>query len=350
MQKINLFLTFDYELPLGGWTISPENALVSPTNKLLELCEKLQVPAVFFVDVLSFIKFRELRNNSFEQLVRKQLTKIVEKGHDIQLHLHPHWLTSSFENGIYKPSKDFRLSDFNEQKISNMVIQGIDYLNEIAKPINPDYKCLAFRAGGYNLENSSLIFKVLEKNGIMIDSSICHNYYFASDVSTIDYRQVPNVSNWFFVNGNYNSSASSGVYEIPIAGKKKSIFEVPTFLKIKIYKNRAPENRGKMIHSENKLPFLKKFRKAISARMLSFDNHTYSSRFLIKILNDNLKRFNQQEEINLSTISHPKTMDYYSFKLMENFISSTRELYEEKLEFNTFQNFVKNNQSFVSYK
>ena len=67
-----------------------------------------------------------------------------------------------------------------------MVIQGIDYLNEIAKPVNPDYKCTAFRAGGYNLENSPVIFNILEKNGIQIDSSICHNCYFASDITTID--------------------------------------------------------------------------------------------------------------------------------------------------------------------
>ena len=342
MQKINLYLTFDYELPLGGWIVSPENALIEPTNRLLELCEKLRVPVVFFVDVLSFIRFREQENNYFEQLVRKQLRTIVEKGHDIQLHLHPHWFTSSFENGIYKPSKDFKLSDFNEQEISDMVVQGIDYLNEIAKPIHPDYKCLAFRAGGYNLKNSALIFKILEQNSIVIDSSICSGYYFASDISTIDYRNVPDMPNWFFANGNYNEPAASGMYEIPIAGKKKSIVELPTIIKSKIYQNRIPENRGKMIHSGGKLPFSKRFRMAMSSRMLSFDNYTYSSRFLIKILNYNLQRFNKQEEINLSIIGHPKIMDSYNFQLMESFIASVRKLYKNQVEFKTFQGFLKN--------
>lgn len=341
MKTINLFLTFDYELPLGGWTVSPENALIEPTNKILEICEKFQVSAVFFVDVLSFIRFRELENNNFEKSVRKQLAEIVAKGHDIQLHLHPHWLNSHLENDTYIPSNEYRLSDFDEQEISKMVIQGIDYLNEIAKPINPNYKCLAFRAGGYNLENSSLIFKVLEENGIVIDSSICHGYCFHSDISNVDYRHVPNMSNWFFADGDYNKPSSSGIYEIPIAGKKKSFFEVPTFVKAKIYKSRAPENRGKMIHSQGKSPFLEIFKRAVSSRMLSFDNYTYSSRFLMKILRCNLRKFKKQEEINLSIIAHPKTMDWYSFKLMENFIPSVGKFYGGKIVFNTFQKFEK---------
>ena len=341
MQKINLLLTFDYELPLGGWLVMPEDALIKPTNKVLEICDKLQVSVVFFVDVLSFIRFRELENNHFEKLIRKQLTDIVARGHDIQLHLHPHWFTSQLENDIYIPSKDYKLSDFDEQKIDNMVMQGIDYLNEIAKPIQSDYKCVAFRAGGYNLDNSALIFKVLEKNGIIIDSSICHDYCFISDVSTIDYRHVPNVSNWFFTDGNYNKSTSSGIYEIPIAGKKKTIFEVPTFVKTKIYKNRMPKNRGKMIYSCCKSHLGEILKKSMSSRMLSFDNYTYSARFLIKILNYNLKKFKNQEEINLSIIAHPKGMDWYNFKLMEDFIFSVRKLYGKQIEFNTFQKFIK---------
>ena len=339
MKTINLFLTFDYELPLGGWIVTPEEALIEPTNKILQICENLNLSVTFFVDVLSFIKFREIENNNFEKSIRQQLSEIVAKGHDIQLHLHPHWLTSYLDNETYNPSKDYKLSDFNESEISDMVIKGIEYLNEIAKPINPDYKCLAFRAGGYNLENSPLIFKILEKNDIIIDSSICHGYCFVSDVSTIDYRDVPNVPNWFFANGDYNKASKSGIYEIPIAGKKKSFYEIPTFVKTKIYRNRTPINRGKMIHSSSKSPVLEVFKKAVSSRMLSFDNYTYSSRFLMKILKYNLKKFEKQQEINLSIIAHPKSMDRYNFKLMENFVVSVRKLYGEDVEFNTFQKF-----------
>ena len=341
MERINLFLTFDYELPLGGWTVSPEAALIEPTRKLLVCCEKLHVRAVFFIDVLSFIRFRELENDSFEQSVRRQLTEIVRQGHDIQLHLHPHWFTSSFENGIYKPSKDFRLADFNEKEIAAMVAQGIDYLNDVAKTVNPDYTCLAFRAGGFNLENSPMIFKILTENGIQIDSSLCHGYYFASDISTVDYSNLPNQSNWFFTHGNYNVPTCTGMYEIPIAGKKKSILEVPTFIKVNFLRDRMPENRGKVIHANHKLSFQKKIKKALSARMLSFDNYTCSARFLMNILHDNIKRFSSQEEISLAIISHPKTMDWYNYQLMEDVIVSAKKRYGDQLVFTTFQAFVK---------
>ena len=341
MTRVNLFLTFDYELPLGGWTVSSEAALIEPTEQLLALCEKLQVRAVFFIDVLSFIRFRELGNDSFEQSVRKQLAKIVKQGHDIQLHLHPHWFTSCIENGIYQPSKDFRLADFDEKEITDMVVQGIDYLNDIAKPINPDYTCLAFRAGGFNLENSQLVFKVLAENGIRIDSSLCHGYYFESDISTVDCGNLPNQSNWFFADGKYEIPTGSGMYEIPIAGKRKTIFEAPTFIKTKLYKNRMPENRGRVIHADHPLSFRKKIKKALSARMLSFDNYTYSTRFLMNVLNDNITRFRQQEEINLATISHPKSMDWYNYQLMEDFIVSVQKRYGNQVVFTTFEKLFK---------
>ena len=341
MARINLLLTFDYELPLGGWTVSPEAALIEPTRQILALCEKLQVRAVFFIDVLSFIRFKGLENNSFEQSVRNQLVEIVEKGHDIQLHLHPHWFTSYLDNEVYSPSNNFKLADFGEQEITDMVVQGIDYLNEIAKQVNPDYQCLAFRAGGFNLEDSPLIFRVLSQNGIVIDSSLCHDYYFASDISTVDFRKLPNQSNWFFNHGKYEVPTTSGIYEIPIAGKKKSVFEAPTFIKAKLYKNRIPENRGKIIHLAHKLSFRHKLRKVFSSRMLSFDNYTYSTRFLIRILNDNIKRFHRQEEINLAIISHPKSMDWYNYQLMEDFIVSVKNCYGSQIAFTTFQEFVK---------
>ena len=337
MSRINLLLTFDYELPLGGWIVSPEAALIEPTRQILDLCDKLQVRVVFFVDVLCLIRFRALENDSFEQSARKQLTEIVAKGHDIQLHLHPHWFTSRLESGIYQPADHFKLADFSESEIADMVVQGINYLNEIAKPIKPDYSCLAFRAGGFNLENSALIFNVLEQNGIQIDSSLCHGYYFASDISTVDYRKLSNQSNWFFSQGKYNEPTATGIYEIPVAGKKKTIMEIPTFIKAALYKHRKPANRGKMIHSASNLPLREKLRKALSSRMLSFDNYTYSTRFLLRILDDNVKRFSRQEEINLAIVSHPKSMDWYNYQLMEEFVVSARKRYGNRLVFTTFQ-------------
>jgi hypothetical protein len=339
MRQLNLFLTFDYELPLGGWTVSPEDALIEPAQKILTLCDRLQVHVVFFVDVLCLIRFQRLGANTFEKAVKKQLTEIVEKGHDIQLHLHPHWFTSNIENGDYTPSKDFRLADFSELEIEDMVVQSIACLNEIAKPVKPDYSCLAFRAGGFNLENSQVIFRILSKHGIRFDSSLCRGYYFASDISTVDYRNLPDQANWYFENGKYNEPTVSGIYEIPVVTKPKSIVEIPTWIKAKLYQNRMPENRGKMIHSETQIPFQQKLRKAFSARMLSFDNYTYSTKYLLKILDDHIKRYEQQPIINLAAISHPKSMDWYNFQLMEDFIVSARKRYGNHIAFTTFQDF-----------
>jgi hypothetical protein len=338
-QKINLFLTFDYELPLGGWHVPLENALLKPTARLLQLCDDLRVPAVFFVDVLSGIQMRRWGESSFEEAMRRQLQEAAAKGHDLQLHLHPHWLTSTCEGGKYTPSKDFRLADFTPAQIDEMVVSGIAYLRQIAVPVCPDYRCLAFRAGGYNLENSDVIFDVMQRRHIGIDSSLCDGYYYASDRSTVDFRGLPARPNWYFRNGDFKRPEQDGIYEIPIAGKKKSLFEAPTVVKMRFHKQRKPESRGRMIHAEAP-SFKKKWRKAMSARMVSFDNYTYSTRFLLKALRYNLDRFAAFEEINLAVISHPKSMDTHNFRLMEDFVRSVRSLYGEQVRFTTFQQFA----------
>jgi len=340
MQQINIFLTFDYELPLGNQNIKPNETLIHPTEKLLQLCDELQVSVTFFVDVMCCLQLQNWGESEFESLIRQQLQSAGEKGHDLQLHLHPHWLTSGYENKIYTPSKDFRLADFSENEIKEMVENGILYLTEIALPVKADYRCLAFRGGGYNTENPALLFDILAKNNIKIDSSMCHDFYFASDRSVVDYRRLPEYPGWFFQNGDFRNPTTDGIFEVPIAGKKKSLTELPTFIKLKVYKNRRPRNLGKMVHSENKLSVSEKRKKALSSRMLSFDNYTYSTKFLLKILQYNIKKFSTFEEINLAVASHPKSMDNYNFLLMKEFVESVRKLYGEQVCFTTFQPFA----------
>ena len=348
MRSLKIFLTFDYELPLGGITQSYDHSLFGPAEKLREVAEKLNVPLVFFADILSFVKFREWKEEDYTQPFEKQLKWFLQNGHDVQLHLHPHWLDSTFEDGRFVPSGKFTLAAFAGNppplNIEGIVKTGISELNKIGKAVFKDYECIAYRAGGYNLAPAtSEILQALYKQGVRYDSSVCRGYYYVSDDSLVDFRRVPDLPNWYLpFDGDLSKAGKEGILEIPIAGKPKGVFEVPTSFKMKKYRNRAVENRGKMVHTSSHVGKKEKINQLLSNRMLTVDNHTYSPDYLMKILDYNVKKYKNHEEIMMSLIGHPKSMDGYHYYLLSSFVQKAREKYGDMLSFVTFKDIYNN--------
>jgi hypothetical protein len=348
-MKIRLLLTFDHELPLGSLKTTYKKALFDPTERLFESASRNDVPVTLFTDVLSAIRYKEWDNEGFYKPYTNQLQKAVGLGHDVQLHLHPHWLTSGYVNGVVIPSGDYSLTNFEnniEQSIGGIVKMGTTLLEEVCRKAKSDYNVLAFRAGGYNIEpGSEEIFNELAKNGIRYDSSVVLKYYFVSSLSLIDFRKVPPMPNWYIGNdGDFRRSAGSGILEIPVAAIPKTPFEIPTRFKLKHFAYRAPESHGTMIHEGNPGSRMEQLRMLFSSRMLTFDNHTLSAKYLMRILDYNVQKFRHFETLNLATCSHPKTMGDYSFTLMEQFIQMAREKYPD-IEFTTFEHLYQQNQT-----
>lgn len=339
-MKLKIILTFDHELPLGGVRTSYEEAMFDPTNRLFDLAEKLSVPIVLFTDVLCGIKFKDWNKQSFYDPYVKQLQDAVKLHHDVQLHLHPHWLTSTFENNSFITSKDYRLADFKNHKlftIDQIIKQGVDFLKEICTEADPGYTCSAFRAGGYNIEEAtSEIFTSLYNNGIRYDSSISKGYYFRSGLSEVNCLNMPESPNWIIgLDGNLRKQAVTGIFEVPIASIPKTPFEVPTRFKLKKLADQAPKDHGFQIHEGNPTDLKSKIKMMFSARMLSFDNYTLSIDYLMKNIDFNARKYRKYETAILSISGHPKSMGDYSFLLMESFVNRVRQKYPE-VEFTTF--------------
>ena len=352
-MKIRVFLTFDHELPLGGLSVSYENALFAPTRKVMELADKYGVKVTLFTDILCAYRYKEWDCRNFYVPYTHQLQDAIGKGHDVQLHIHPHWLTATFDGSCFVPSNDFLLSDFKDDSmyggIPGVIRLSIDSLNDICVPADGNYKCIAFRAGGYAVyPDSDILFDSLYNQGVRYDSSMAKGYYFCSGLSTVDFRKLPKVPNWMIDPADYHSPLSDkpGLLEIPIATIPKTLFEIPTRFKLKKYAGRAVENRGKMIHQDTKDNLSSKLKALFSARMLTFDNHTLSLHYLLKIFRYNINLYkDKQEEIMFAVISHPKSMGDYSFELMEGFISFVQKSYP-MIEFTTFaENFNTNHKN-----
>ncbi len=341
---IHIVLTFDYELPLGGIAESFSKSLFEPAEDLLALAKEIDVPLNFFADVLCHARFKEYNRHDFTDPFEKQLQSAYKQGHDVQLHLHPHWLNTEIDHNRFYPSGEFVLGDFagNDppNNIMGIVEKGVHALRQIIEPTGKPYDCCAYRGGGYVLSPATAeTLQALYAHGIRIDSSISKGYFFKSDLACVDYTRTPSKANWFLdMEGRlcFENAGEGGIFEVPIASKAKSLFETPTFLKMKKFSHRAPGKRGNVIFKRP--PHLttgEKFKSVLSSRMLSFDNYTYSKDFPVKILRSHVRKHYKGKPIFLAAVSHPKSMGAYSFELMRHFVKETRKIYGSEVRFTT---------------
>lgn len=330
---ITILLTFDYELPLGGVAQSYQDSLFDPTQELFQVAQQLEVPIVLFADILSYVQFDQQGFPAFANPFKAQIQQALQLGHDVQLHLHPHWLNTQIHEDHFEPDARFALGNYSDAEIESFIALGVESLTQMGREVLPSYKCLAYRAGGYNLTlKKEVILPLLEQNGIRFDSSMAHGYYFWSELSKVDYRKLPNQGNWLL--------DQTQILEIPIATKPKSLFEIPTSLKLKKYGYRAV-HRGKMIHENSAIPFIEKWNMMGSSRMLTVDNFTYSSAYLNSILAHHLSKYHHSENITLALIGHPKAMGPYSLELLSQFVRDTKEKHGSLVRFATFDMLAK---------
>lgn len=156
-------------------------------NKIMDICEKYNVYATFFVD------FAEVNTWGYEK-IKEVCDDIILRGHDIQLHLHPEhfgdWQRQEFSQYTY-----------DEQK--KMIEYGINQYKSML-----GHKPLAFRAGKYSINEDTI--KALREMEIKIDSSFVKN------------------NRWCKLNGRRTDanviSEYNGIYEIPVTVFKERIF------------------------------------------------------------------------------------------------------------------------------
>lgn len=139
-------------------------------------------------------------------------------------------------------------------------------------------------------------------------------------------------------NGNFEKAGTHpGILEIPIASKPKQLFEVPTRFKLKRYRYRSVEDRGWLIHTNTQISLMDKMHQFLASRMLTVDNHTFSSEYMLDILKHNVRAYRSYDEIFISLIGHPKSMGDYAFELLGGFVNRSREIYKDSINFCTFR-------------
>lgn len=207
---MNCILTFDYEL-FGSGKGDVFKHLIDPTDKILTILKKREVKATFFVEYLEVEKIISLAEqpqaSHKEKLeasaLKNQLLKMAKQGHDIQLHIHPQWFNATKHNNQWQLNFAWwRLSalpySYDAATATpgrfDLLKEGKAYLERLIRPVLPNYQCIAFRAGGYNLGVDEITAQALEEAGLTIESSICPGFYANSSLSSYDYTPYKNIT------------------------------------------------------------------------------------------------------------------------------------------------------------
>jgi hypothetical protein len=241
-KKVDCVLTLDYELFFGK-SGTALNSLLKPTKYLLDVLDKINGKATFFVDTMYLMLLRDSkkpRHHFVYKQLEEQLINIICKGHRIELHLHPHWLDaySNTEEWTFPSYEHYKLNSLSSEKIGELFKQGTDLLNDIAHNIDPGYSVVAFRAGGYCIK----LFDVLKKhfiwNNIKIDSSVIPLMKIDGNVHKFDYSEITPVAYYFFSDNTREINTSGEFLEVSINWYDINRIErIINFTKIRIDRN-----------------------------------------------------------------------------------------------------------------
>ena len=201
MPRINVFITVDTEHSIGGafkdrnlrpvgnekrvWGRIGDKSFGIPL--MMDIAETYEIRLTFFVEVLNKHYFGE-------EETKRVCEYILNRGHDIQLHLHPNYLNFLTADPMKQSYSDL-MGNYEFYEQTNFIKRGMDILdrNGIPRPI-------AFRAGCFGANEDTL--RALAANGLLVDSS--YNQAYLGKSCLFDDRKANDV-NYF-----------EGIWEFPI--------------------------------------------------------------------------------------------------------------------------------------
>ena len=223
----DLILTLDYEL-YGNGSGNVFTHIIDPTNALLKVAEQYDVHFTFFFEVIEYWKLKEEweRGNHMgydynpAKAMEAQMQIAYRKGHDVQLHLHPQWVDAYFENGQWKVNNDdWKLGTYNKEgdfSLIKLLQKGKETLENIIRPVDKNYQCIALRAGGYNIQPSFNLVNVMKQVGLFIDSSIYPGGKETGSLSVYDYTNISVEKECWRVDNELETEGNSTIMEFPI--------------------------------------------------------------------------------------------------------------------------------------
>lgn len=290
--------------------------MLEPTEDLFNIAIEKSVFYTFFVDVGFLIKAEEYPELS-EDLnhVKFQVKQMIELGHDVQLHIHPHWEKAEWNNGSWEMNVNgaYKLSDFEENEIVLIVKKYKAYLDNLI-----GRKTTTFRAGGWCIQPFSKLKDVFIDEGISVDSSVFPGAYLQTDDYYFNFLDAPTKSKYKFENDVCVEDKNGSFTEYPITSFRYS----PLFFWRLYILGRLFPSKYKMIGDGN---FISQGSRKIHVLTSYSTYHVSSDGYYATKLNQSLDKSMNMKRNEMVVIGHPKGNTKDSLKRLRQFISRNKE-------------------------
>ncbi len=311
-------LTLDYEVFFGENTGTVARTLIEPTEALLKVAGRHGTPLVFFVDAGFILRLREEMHQSSglreeHDAVCRQVEALARAGHEVQLHIHPHWEDSRWRDGRWQIDVSrYALHAFAQDEIATIVSRYAGVLRELAGP----RAAYAYRAGGWVIQPFNKLARALRDAGVSIDSTVYANGRSGGSTQPYDFAGAPEKSRWRFGADPLVEDANGAFLEVPIASRRvhpEFFWRFAAMKKMGGKRHRAFGD-GRPIAMEGGDLVRKLVRPTHS--VVSMDG--YKASFLA----DAAAQYRERELEDFVVIGHPKALTPYSVDRLDAFLAS----------------------------
>lgn len=320
-----IILSFDYEIYFDG--SNRLDSLIQNTDEILKSAKKSNSKLVFFIDIYYLIKLEEYGLSSHFDKLRNQILEMIDKGHEIQYHLHPHWI-----NAQYNKDKDLWKYDQLEYSFNDIIkIYGKTFAyDKFNKGVNKmkewfAYKPMAYRAGGLSIDqNQGELLELLIENKFEYDSSVMPGLYLQGKFIHIDHRSAPKKAIWnvddTFLSESKTSSIDSSIKEIPVMTINK--FDIP--LSDRIMTSLKYRAISAIIAKDDSLlenigrPFDLEINQSTYPISITFDKSKLADILLLKYFT---KTYFKKNANIMCILSHPKSFLNQSFEVFNTYLN-----------------------------
>ena len=362
---IQLVLSLDYEV-FGNGSGDVRRDIIEPTQRLLELCDKYGAKVSIFFEVGEYWAMKKAERDGLLNLnyspsieIEKQVQLAAKNGHDVQLHLHPWWIGAEFVNSKWQLNPEYRrITDLpngmgNENDIFSIVgvlSQGKETLENIIKPVCPDYECLTYRAGAFWAQPSKDLIAGIKKAGLIADSSVVQGLIEEKPILT-DYRRAKSsIGYWWTNEEDISLSGIDGenIIEFPVYSKIKSYLcnfkwtKLSATLKRRKNEKEDPHGHGMKKARQSTDSSKTILRKLFSTQPIKYDFCKLSAKDMIQGLKQAIKDNgleNKTADTPVILLGHCK--DYWNDKNLEKFLGFVKNRCSNNTEFSTYTVIIK---------
>ena len=352
-MQIVILPSLDYELFHGRNFVSEDETLFAPTARILDGCAQRGIAMTLFADVLCVSAHRAAGREGFCRRFEAQLADAVEKGHDVQLHIHAHWASSKYVAGhwqLCEPKITLADYGFDTEDPTRMIDGGAAYLQSLLGSVDENYRCVAFRAGALAMQpDEKRLLLLLERAGIRIDSSLAKGLCLEMDTVSIDYGNLPQAANWWISSraGLSGGTAGAGLFEIPIAAFRSTAAERLLFVVRRTAAFR--ERRGSGISRARRQTRLANLRTLLLGNLRYLTNDPVflfsadTKGFTRGMLVNGFQRYVEEHErrgaatMYASMINHPKLMFPKQERMLFETLEELQQRYGPRLRFATYR-------------